>query len=411
MSDVYAARRARVLDAMGPGVMLLPAALVFPRNNDVEHPYRQDSDFYYLSGFEEPESVLLLTNQHEEQKAVLFLRERDPERETWDGRRVGVEAAPEVLGVDAAFPIDEFLERAPEYLQGVKRVHVHLGEGLPFEEDFFVLLAELRRRGRRGPAAPTELVDPTVVLHEMRRQKDEIEVALMEHALELTKEGHVRAMALAAPGRFEYELEAELAHAFVRGGSRRPAYESIVGSGPNACILHYRENDRRMEEGDLVLIDAGCELGHMASDITRTFPVSGTFSDPQRQLYELTLAAQHAAFAAVKPGNSMDDVHEAAVRVLAKGMLELGLLKGELETILEEKTYAAFYMHKTSHFLGMDVHDVGRYYEGDDAVKLAPGMIITVEPGIYVAPDAPSGTSPWTSAGAGSGSASRTTSS
>ena len=387
-SAPFAERRARVLEAMGPGVMLLPAAAVFPRNNDVEHPFRQDSDLFYLTGFEEPESILLLTNQHAEERAVLFLRERDPERETWDGRRLGVEAAPAALGVDAAYPIDEFLEHAPQYLMGVPRVHVRLGDGHPFEEDFFVLLGELRARARRGPAAPSELVDPTVVLHQLRREKDAWEVDAMERALQLTREGHLRAMALAGPGRFEYELEAELTHAFVRGGSRRVAYESIVGSGPNACILHYRENDRQMQDGELVLIDAGCELDHMASDITRTFPVSGTFSEPQRQLYELVLRAQEASIAAVKPGNTMDDVHEASVRVLTEGMVEFGLLQGEVERLIEERAYAAFYMHKTSHFLGMDVHDVGRYHEAGAPVPLAPGMVITIEPGIYVAPDA-----------------------
>ena len=384
----FAERRARFLDAIGPGVAVFPAAPVFIRNNDVEHSYRQDSDFHYLTGFEEPESVLVLTNRHPEHRAILFVRPRNKEREIWDGPRAGVEGAVEHFGVDAAFTLDELPEKLPDYLADVDRLHAAVGQGHPFEQTLFEALRALRGRARRGVAAPTEIVDPAKALHEMRLRKDEAEVALMRRAAELTRDAHVEAMKVAAPGRHEYEVDAEMARIFRLGGSARPAYDSIVGSGPNATILHYRANDRRMEEGDLLLIDAGCELDYYAADVTRTFPVSGSFTPPQRALYELCLRSQLAAIEAVKPGATLDDVHDAAVKVIAAGLIELGLLEGPLEKCIEEQTYRAFFMHKTSHWLGMDVHDVGAYFVRGEPRPLEPGFVLTIEPGIYVGVDA-----------------------
>lgn len=385
--SIFAERRARFLEAMGAGVAVFPAAPVAIRNNDVEHPYRQDSDFYYLTGFAEPESVLVLSNQHPEHRAVLFVRPRNPEREIWDGARAGVEGALQ-LGMDAAFPIDELATRLPDYLADVRRLHVRIGRGHPFDQEVFAALAAVRKRARQGVRAPSEIVDPGVVLHEMRLHKSAAEIARMRRAAEVTRLAHVAAMRAAAPGKHEYEVAAEIHRVFEAHGCERSAYGSIVGSGPNACVLHYRSNARRMEEGDLLLVDAGCELDYYAADVTRTFPVSGRFTEPQRQLYELVLAAQEAAIGAVAPGATLDDVHDAAVRVLATGLLELGLVSGTLEEVLAEERYKDFYMHRTSHWLGMDVHDVGDYHVDGKPRPLEPGFVLTVEPGLYVAPAA-----------------------
>lgn len=377
-------RRARVLDAIGPGVVVLPAAPVHHRNGDVEHPYRQDSDFFYLTGFDEPESVLVLTNQHPEHRTVLFLRRRDPEREIWDGPRVGVEGAVSELGVDAAFDIEELDERLPDYLGDVDRVHARVGRGHPFEARLFRALEVVRGRARKKVRAPSELVDPGKTLHEMRLRKGAYELEVMRRAAVITRDAHLAAMRAARPGRAEYEVEAELLSVFRRGGAERPAYESIVGSGPNATILHYRAGRRRIEEGELVLIDAGCELDYYASDVTRTFPASGRFSPEQRALYDVVLAAQRACIEATRPGATVDGIHEVAVEVTTRGLLELGLLTGSLEENLAEHHYRKFFMHRTSHWLGMDVHDVGAYYVGGEARPLEPGFVLTIEPGIYV---------------------------
>jgi Xaa-Pro aminopeptidase len=382
--SVYAQRRREALDRMGPGVLVVPAAKVFVRNNDVEHEYRQDSDLHYLTGFDEPESVLVLREADGHPEAILFVRPRDPEREVWDGYRAGVEGAVERFGIDVAHPIGELDQRLPDYLEDVRRLHYRLGRDRAFDEHVLRAIDAVRARARKGVHAPTEIVDPAAVVHEMRLRKGPEELALMRRAAEITGEAHRAAMVAARPGRFEYEVEAELERVFRARGSERPAYESIVGSGPNATILHYRSNDRRLEEGELLLIDAGCEYGYYASDVTRTFPVSGRFSEPQRAIYALVLRSQEAAIAAVKPGVTVDDVHDVALRVLVEGLIELGLLEGPLEARLEDGAYRAFYMHRTSHFLGMDVHDVGGYFVGKERRRLEPGMVITVEPGLYV---------------------------
>jgi Xaa-Pro aminopeptidase len=387
-AQTFAERRQALLDSMGPGVMLLPAAPTFIRNNDVEHEYRQGSDLYYLSGFEEPESVLVLSNVHPTQRAVLFLRERDPDRETWDGPRLGVERAVTELGIDAAFPIRELEARLPDYLENTRRVHYRLGLDRVFDERFLRALDVVRVRARRGIECPSEIVDPGASVHEMRLRKGAGEVATMRKAGAITREAHVAAMRVALPGRYEYEVEAELLRAFRMHGSERPAYGSIVGSGPNATILHYRKNDRRLLEGDLLLIDAGAEYGLYASDVTRTFPVSGTFSPAQREIYELVLSSQLAAIAAVKPGATLEGIHDVTLGVLVDGLIALGLLTGSKQEVLEKGDYRRFYMHRTSHWLGMDVHDVGRYHLNGAPRPLEPGFVLTVEPGLYIAPHA-----------------------
>ena len=385
---MYADRRERFLQQMGQGVAVLPAAPVHIRNNDVEHAYRQDSDFFYLTGFDEPESVLVLTNQHPDHRVVLFVRPRDPTREVWDGPRAGVDGAVAQFGADAAFPIGELLDRLPDYLANVHRLHYRVGLDRVFDDQMFRALDRVRARARTGVSVPGEIVDPALVLHEMRVRKSDGELRAMECAAAITREAHLRAMEIARPGRFEYEVEAEILRTFRAHGSERPAYGAIVGSGPNATILHYRKNDRRMEDGDLLLIDAGAEYSYYASDVTRTFPVSGRFTDEQRRVYDLVLDAQSAAISAVRPGATIEQVHDAAVRVLVSGMLDLGLLKGTLDEALESSSYKAFYMHRTSHWLGMDVHDVGCYHVSGQPRAMEEGMVLTVEPGLYVSPAA-----------------------
>ncbi len=385
---MFAARRKALLEAIGQGVMILPAPPTVIRNNDVEHEFRQGSDLYYLTGFDEPESVLVLSTVHPEHRAVLFLRTRDPERETWDGPRLGVERAPAELGVDAAFPIGELDERLPTYMENTRRVYYRLGLDRRFDDRFLGALDVVRLRSRRSGECPSEIVEPGVILHEMRVKKSTDEIAVMRRAAAITREAHLAAMRAAQPGRYEYELEAELLRTFRAHGSERPAYGSIVGAGPNATILHYRRNDRRLESGDLVLIDAGAEFGYYASDVTRTFPVSGHFSPEQRAIYELVLQAQLAAIETVRPGATLDAIHERAVAVLVDGLLALGLLQGEREQVIEQGDYKRFYMHRTSHWLGMDVHDVGRYHQAGSPRALEPGFVLTVEPGLYISPSA-----------------------
>jgi Xaa-Pro aminopeptidase len=384
----FAARRKQLLDAMGDGVALFPSAPLAVRNQDVEHPYRQDSDLYYLTGFDEPESVLVLTNQHEEHQVVLFVRPKKREREIWDGPRAGVEGAVELFGADAAFPIDELEKRLPDYLGNVERLHYRLAKNDEADATLFDCLNLLRRGARRGVTAPEVIIDSSVHLHEMRLRKSPAELDTMREASMITREAHLRAMKLAKPGMREYELDAELIHVYRKHGCERPAYESIVGSGPNATILHYRAGSRVMNAGELVLIDAGCEHDYYASDVTRTFPVDGKFSGEQRAVYELVLHAQEGAIAAVRPDVTLEEIHAGAVRTITEGLVDIGLLSGDVDILIEEKKHEAFYMHRTSHWLGMDVHDVGRYYLDGKHRPLEPGFVLTVEPGIYIAADA-----------------------
>jgi Xaa-Pro aminopeptidase len=384
----FAARRKRLLEAIGDGVALLPSAPLALRNHDIEHPYRQDSDLHYLTGFDEPECALLLTNRHEAHQVVLFVRPRKREREIWDGPRAGIEGAVAMFGADAAFPIEELGQKLPDYLGNAERLHYRLAQNDEVDAKLFECLNQLRRAGRRGITAPETIVDTSLHLHEMRMRKSEAELATMREGAAITKEAHLRAMQLARPGLHEYEIDAELLHVFRRHGSERPAYESIVGSGPNATILHYRAGNRVLNDGELLLIDAGCEHGYYATDVTRTFPINGKFSGEQRSVYEVVLRAQKASIDAVKPGVTLEEIHDGAVRSITEGLVEIGLLQGEMESLVAEKKYEAFYMHRTSHWLGMDVHDVGRYYVDGKPRPLEPGFVLTIEPGVYVATDA-----------------------
>lgn len=396
--DELRARRARVREQLqkdgetcgsGPkgSALLLFSAPVHLRNGDVEHTYRQHSDFYYLTGFEEPESALLIFA--DEPGFILFVRERDREREIWDGLRAGTEGARSQFGADVAHPISELSERLPDYLEGRRRIHYLLGEEERWDRAVMSTLSAVRGRRRRRIEAPTEIVDARRLVHEMRLKKSAYEQRKMAEVGAISAAGHRAAMAAACPQMSEWELQNVVEGEFRRGGARRVAYDSIVGSGPNATILHYRESQRIMQEGELVLIDAGAEKDFLAADITRTFPVSGTFSPVQRRLYEIVLHAQLAAIEQTKPGATLDEIHDAAFQVLKRGIVAeelLGDVDPSDEKAVDERV-RRFYMHRTSHFLGMDVHDVGAYYSGSEPRTLEPGMVITIEPGLYFAAD------------------------
>jgi len=379
---MYRHRRERMTDAMGAGALVVFAAPELLRNNDVEHEWRQDSDFHYLSGFDEPGSVLVLRGAPEP-RYVLFVRPRDPERETWDGPRAGVDGAVTEFGADAAYPLSELAERLPELLGNQDNVFYRLGRERTNDDVILRALDGVRRLARKGVGCPRAIVDPGSILHEARLLKTPEELERMQRAAAITEEGHREVMARTQPGMFEYEAEALLRGVFRRGGSERHAYAPIVGSGPNATILHYHKNDRRMLEGDLLLVDAGSEYEYYASDVTRTFPVSGRFTAPQRAIYEIVLRSELAAIDATRPGATLDDVHGVAVRVLLEGLIELGIVQGPLDQAISEERHKPWYMHRTSHWLGMDVHDVGAYYVAGKARTLAPGMVLTVEPGLY----------------------------
>ncbi len=394
---VHATRRAALLAQMEPGsVAVLATSPEVLRNGDSEYPYRHDSSFYYLTGFAEPEAVLVLVAPRGGGKgqAILFCREKNAERETWEGVRYGPDAARLEFGFDAAFPVGTLDDALPDLLADAPALYCRLARDERFDAQLRGWLNAVRTKARSGIAAPPALRDIAVIVDEMRVVKDAHEQAIMLRAGEIAGAAHLRAMRAARPGMFEYELEAELLYEFRRNGAQFPAYTPIVASGANACILHYNSNARRTRDGDLVLIDAGCELDGYASDITRTWPVNGRFTAPQRTLYELVLAAQQAAFDAILPGRTFHSVHDAAVRVLAQGMLDTGLLDahshGTVDDVIANKAYAAFYMHGTSHWLGMDVHDAGVYRDTAHPDKpsraLREGMVLTVEPGIYVQP-------------------------
>jgi len=382
--SAYAARRNELLETLQHGVVVLPAAPLFLRNNDVEHEYRQDSDFYYLTGFDEPESVCVLTTEHPKHRFVLFVRPRDPDREVWDGPRAGVDGAMERFGADAAYPISELRQRLPDYLQNHEKLVYRFGRDRSFDETILDTIDATRARGRTGSTWPTTIVDPSTLIHEMRLIKTEAELEIMRKAAAITKEAHIGAMRLSRPGLYEYEVEALYREVFRKRGAERSAYAPIVGSGPNATILHYRSNDRLMNDGDLLLVDAGCEFGYYASDVTRTWPVNGKFTKEQRAIYEIVLDAQKASIEKVKPGATLDDVHRASVETIVDGLLKLGLLSGDRQKIIDEQLFKPFYMHKTSHWLGMDVHDVGFYFRDKKPRPLEPGMVLTIEPGIYI---------------------------
>ena len=386
---MYRQHRQRFLDrlAQDGAAAVVATGSAKIRNHDSEHRFRPESDFWYLTGFREPDSVLVLAPHRDEERVVLFLREKDRAAETWTGRRLGVEAAPEALGVDAAYPIGELWERLPELLRGAGRLVYRAGADEARDRELLRVVGQLRAQVRGGALAPLEIVDPALSLHEQRLFKGPEELACMRRAAAVTAEAHVLAMHEAEPEKSETDLDALIDFTFRRRGSTGSAYTNIVAGGANACILHYIENDQPLRDGELVLIDAGAEWDYYASDVTRTFPVNGRFTPEQRALYDVVLDAQKAGIAAVRPGASFVSVHEVALRRLCEGMLGLGILKGELDEVIESGAYRAYYMHRTGHWLGLDVHDCGAYHEDGASRILAPGMVTTVEPGLYLPPD------------------------
>jgi len=393
--SIYRQRRERFARAIGAGVAVIPTAPERARNRDSHYPYRFDSYFYYLTGFAEPEAVLVVVGG-DAPRTLLFCRSRNEEREIWDGFRHGPEAARERFALDEAHPIAALDEALPPLLENQPALHLPIGADAEWDARAMRWLNAVRSRSRAGIAAPDRVHDVRAVLDEMRLVKDAHEIALMRRAGAIGAAAHRRAMQSTRPGRNEYEIEAELLYEFRRNGAQFPAYSPIVAGGANACVLHYVSNDAPLRDGDLLLVDAGCELDGYASDITRTFPVSGRFSAAQREVYELVLAAQRAAMDKVRPGNPWNAPHDAALRVLAQGMLELELLAGTLDEVLEKELYKRFYMHRTGHWLGLDVHDAGEYKVRKNGGQgswrpLSPGMVLTVEPGLYIraAPDVP----------------------
>jgi Xaa-Pro aminopeptidase len=379
-------RRQRFAEALGESLAIIPGAQEVLRNADTAYVFRQASDFYFLTGFEEPDAVAVFNPAHAKERFVLFVRPRDREMEIWNGRRAGVEGAVAVYGADTAYPIGQLEDKLREWMLERPTLYYRLGQ-TAYDTRIVRLVSELRGARARGYPTPLRIEDPGPILHEMRLRRSPAELVWQRRACEVSGEAHTEAMRVAAPGLWEYQLQAVLEFVFRARGSRRNAYPSIVASGLNACILHYHENTRRMADGDLVLIDAGCEYGYHASDITRTFPVSGRFTGPQRAIYEIVLRAQQTAIALARPGVRLEAVHDAARRVLTEGLVARGLLPRPVEESLAMHHYREFYMHGTSHWLGMDVHDVGDYRVGGRSRVLEPGMVFTVEPGLYVDPD------------------------
>ena len=386
---IYAKRRARLLEKMQRGIAVIPTAEEVARNGDTHYAYRHDSSFYYLTGFAEPEAVLVLIacqDKNSEPQAILFCREKNPEREVWDGFRTGPDAAKEQYGFDAAYPIAQLDEKLAGLMGNQPALFYPLGHDAAWDQRILKLRGEVQAKVRSGIRAPDEIRDVRALLHEMRLVKDVYELATMRRAAAVSAQAHCRAMRFTRPEQFEYQVEAELLHEFCRHGARHPAYPSIVAAGANACVLHYVDNNARLGDGDLLLIDAGCEVEGYAADITRTFPVNGKFGTAQKDVYEIVLAAQAAAITAARSGNTWDAPHDAALRVLAQGFIDLSLCQGSVDAVLESESYKRFYMHRTGHWLGMDVHDVGDYKVDDHWRKLQPGMVFTVEPGCYIRP-------------------------
>ncbi|MBF0218495.1 MAG: Xaa-Pro aminopeptidase [Gammaproteobacteria bacterium] len=381
----FARRRRQLMSRMGDySIAILPTAPVRQRNRDIDHPYRPDSDFYYLTGFAEPEAVAVIIPGREHGEYILFCRERDAARETWDGLRAGLEGAREIYGANDSFPISDIDEILPGLLEKRNRVYYAMGCNQDFDQQVMNWIKQLRRQSRSGVHAPSEFIALDQMLHEMRLFKSAAEVKVMCEAAAISSAAHLAAMRHCRAGLYEYQLEGEITYQMQQRGGRHVAYPSIVGGGGNGCILHYTDNNKKLRNGDLVLIDAGAEYDYYAADITRTFPVSGRFTAEQRAIYVLVLKAQQAAMAEVKPGNHWNQPHEAAVRVLTKGLVELGLLKGRVATLIRKEGYKQFYLHRTGHWLGMDVHDVGEYKIGDVWRLFEPGMVLTIEPGLYI---------------------------
>ncbi len=377
-------RRKRLMDMMGDeSIAILPTASVYIRNNDVEFPFRPDSDFYYLTGYPEPEAVAVLIPDRPHGEYVLFCREHDPKKETWDGKRAGLEGACKIYGADDAFPIEDMDDILPNMLEDRERIFYTMGHDAVFDQRVLGWVNEVRDKARTGVNAPDEFISLTHILHDMRLYKSRHEISAMRKAASISAVAHKSAMQACLPGLMEYQLEAELIHKFMQQGARNSAYPSIVGGGANSCILHYTDNHDELMDGDVLLIDAGAEYEGYASDITRTFPINGKFTNAQKEIYEIVLCAQLAAIEQVQPGNHWNDPHIAAIKVISEGLLELGILKGKLSNLLKDHAYRKYYMHRTGHWLGMDVHDVGDYKVDGDWRMLESGMVLTVEPGLY----------------------------
>ena len=389
-------RRRRLMEAMGESsISIVPTSPVRVRNCDVDYIYRPDSDFHYLCGFDEPEAVAVLIPGRKQGEFLLFCRERDPVKESWDGSRAGLEGACADYGADDAFPISDIDDILPGLIENRSSIYYAMGFDAGFDQRVIGWVSRVRERARAGVNSPAEFVALDRILHDMRLVKSREELRAMRRAVEISASAHCRAMAMCRPGMYEYEVEAELQYEMIRHGSRSVAYPSIVAGGANACVLHYVRNYDLLKDGDLLLIDAGAEFQYYAADITRTFPVNGRFSPEQRDIYELVLEAQEAAIERVRPGNTFDDPHQAAVDVIARGLVDLGLLKGRPRQAIEKKKYQKFFFHRTGHWLGMDVHDVGDYKIGGEWRVLEPGMVTTIEPGIYIRPGDKSAARKW----------------
>ncbi len=384
-NNEFKRRRRQLMQMMGPNsIAILPTAPEAVRNRDVHHPYRPDSDFFYLTGFPEPEAVAVLIPGRPQGEYVLFCRERDPRKEQWDGPMAGQEGAVDIHGADDAFPIADLDEILPHMLESSERVFYAMGCDHGLDQHMSEWVGQVRAQSRAGISGPVEFVALDHYLHDMRLYKSRTEIATMRRAAKISAAAHKRLMKVCKPGMAEYQLEAEFNHECAMRGARQSAYPAIVGAGNNGCVLHYIDNNAVINDGDLVLVDAGCELHCYASDITRTFPANGEFSEPQRLLYQLVLDAQQAAIDKVRPGNHWNAPHQAAVKVLTKGLVKLGLLKGLVSQLIKNESYRKFYPHRTGHWLGLDVHDVGDYKIDGHWRELEPGMVLTVEPGLYI---------------------------
>ena len=387
-ANEFKRRRKQLMRMMGKGsIAILPAAPELIRNRDVHYNYRPDSDFYYLTGFPEPEAVAVLIPGRKQAEYILFCRESDEEMEQWHGSRAGQDGAVDKHGADDSFPISDLNDILPRMLEQCERVFYAMGCNAELDRKLSEWVNQIRSHSRSGVTGPIEFLALDHYLHDIRLYKSRSEIKAMREAARISAQAHRRVMRACRPGIMEYELEAEFIHECSVRGAREQAYPPIVGTGANACVLHYNDNQDQLADGDLLLTDAGCELNYYASDITRTIPVNGRFSEPQRQLYELVLAAQAAAIAKVKPGNHWNDPHEAAVNVITQGLVDLGILKGSLKKLIEDESYKRFYMHRTGHWLGMDVHDVGDYKIDGEWRLLEPGMALTIEPGLYIPPN------------------------
>jgi len=367
-------------------VAIIPGAHDTRRSNDTHYRFRQDSDFFYLTGFEEPDAVAVIKPEADT-KYTLFVRPRDPEREIWDGRRAGVDGAKSDFGADESFPIADFESKLADFLDGAEVLYYRLGVDQNLDNTIVQEIVRMRGWNRKPIHPPQTIVDPATIVHEMRVFKNADEIEIMQQAADIAAEAHCEAMKAAKPGMQEYQIEALIEQIFRRHGASGPAYTSIVGAGPNATVLHYINNDGELRDGDLLLVDAGAEYKGYASDITRTFPINGRYSKAQREIYDLVLKAQMACVEMVRPGTTHDQLKQRSIEILTEGMVELGLLQGNVEGLIKEKKYEQFYMHGLGHMLGIDVHDVGRYYYGQESRALEPGVVMTVEPGIYIAPD------------------------